>query len=200
MTVKNAGFPQDDEYSLQQGCGGNANLDIFYAHQFVQNETLKAINADLGTVHHYHFAKTPILAGTTTAIVYVGDTAVQTFCVSSSGKFTFTNIGEPLTYATEGSLNLETGELELRMSHYPSELVSVVASYEYDHHIEQQTPNEFDYTDEIVENMQVDGLEDFQSGLMEMFFTSKNPDHRKILLAAISALDDVVFKVVKGAR
>ena len=36
---KPVGFPQDDEYSIMQGTG-SANLDMYYAMQFMQNETL----------------------------------------------------------------------------------------------------------------------------------------------------------------
>ena len=34
----NAGFPGDDANSLQQLASGDANLSIFYSHQFVENE------------------------------------------------------------------------------------------------------------------------------------------------------------------
>jgi hypothetical protein len=197
MTHK-AGFPQDDQCSLQQGCYGDANLDVFYTHQFVQNEKLKSVNSDNGKVHLYFFEHTPIMAGTMTGIVYVGDQAVQTFCVSSSGVFTFTGIGEPFTYAVDGKLKLETGELELTMCHNTSpELVGIVASYEYN----METDNAaFNYTDQMVADMQADNLEVVQAGLMEMFLMSENREHRKFLLTAIAALDDVVFEVVKGDK
>ncbi len=37
----NDGFPVDDECSLHQSCHGEANLDIYYAHQYVQEEKLE---------------------------------------------------------------------------------------------------------------------------------------------------------------
>lgn len=45
MTVNDdpkGGFPADDEVSMQQGCQGTANLDIYYAHQFAQDEEVLA--------------------------------------------------------------------------------------------------------------------------------------------------------------
>ncbi len=36
------GFPSDDEMSLQQGCHGTGDLSMFYAHQFAQDEEVKA--------------------------------------------------------------------------------------------------------------------------------------------------------------
>lgn len=36
------GFPPDDELSMQQGCQGDANLDIYYGHQLAQDEEVLA--------------------------------------------------------------------------------------------------------------------------------------------------------------
>jgi hypothetical protein len=202
MTNK-AGYPDESSIALGQMASGDGDLSSWYCSQFVQNETMKAVNTDNGQVHHYLFEKTPILAGTTTATVYVGDTAVQTFSVSSAGKFTFTSIGEPMTYAVDGNLKLETGELELRMCHNTSpELVTLVASYEY--HMDasykgEKTETEFDLTDMEEELLKLDAcdVELGQGRLLEMFITTRDKKKRRILLKAIKALDDVLFDVLE---
>jgi hypothetical protein len=94
-----SGFPTDDPYSLQQLASGDANLDIFYSHQFVQNETQTGAGGNV--VQKYALQKTPILPGTLVGTVYQGTTAVQTFTVPSSGTtLSFTSIGSPSTTAS----------------------------------------------------------------------------------------------------
>src|SRR5271156_2646784 len=89
----NGGFPGDDANTLMQLADGTANLDIFYTHQFVQNETTTVDSGVSVSSAYAPLEHTPILAGTVTGTIYDGSTAVQTFVVSSTGTFTFTSVG-----------------------------------------------------------------------------------------------------------
>lgn len=135
----NAGYPGDDANTLMQLADGTANLDIFYTHQFVQNETTTTDNGGDVTSTFAPLEHTPILAGTVTGTIYDGSTAVQTFVVSSAGTFTFTDIGNPATKAIAGSLNLNTGELTLTWNGDPGANHAVV-SYEYNMECQQDLP------------------------------------------------------------
>ena len=85
------GFPGDDAISLQQLASGDGNLDIWYSHQFVSQET--ETNAGGGTSLQYQLEKTPILAGTLLGQIYDGSTLIYNFSVAQSGTFTFTPVG-----------------------------------------------------------------------------------------------------------
>jgi len=132
-----SGFPTDDVNSLQQLAWGDANLSVYYSHQFVENETQADAGGDTTSSHVVEH--TPVLAGTVTGTVYDGSTAVQTFVVSESGSFTFTDIGTPTNKATGGSLDLTTGELSLTWNNDPG-ANSVVVSYEYNMECNQDLP------------------------------------------------------------
>jgi len=135
----NGGFPGDDANSLMQTADGTANLDIWYSHQFIQNEVSSTdLGGDALSVFSA-FEHTPVLAGTVTGTVYDGNVAVQTFVVSSSGVFTFNSIGSPATFVTAGSLNLSTGEMTLTWNDPPGEN-HVVVSYEYNMECQQDLP------------------------------------------------------------
>jgi hypothetical protein len=135
----NSGFPGDDANSLMQLADGTANLDVFYSSQFVQNETTSTdAGADTTSVFS-PFEHTPVLAGTVTGTVYDGATAIQTFVISSAGSFTFSDIGSPSPKATGGSLNLNTGELQLTWNGNPGNN-SCVVSYEYNMECNQDLP------------------------------------------------------------
>ena len=133
------GFPGDDQNSLMQTADGTANLDIFYSHQFVQNESTTT-DPGTGSVSTYApLEHTPILAGTVTGTIYAGNTAVQTFVVSAGGSFTLTPIGSPGTYAVAGSLQLNTGELSITWNTVPGNNHAVL-SYEYNMECQQDLP------------------------------------------------------------
>lgn len=126
----NGGFPGDDVNSLQQLASGDANLDIFYTHQFVQNETTSTDDG-LDTLSVFSpLEHTPILPGTITGTVYDGAVAVQTFVVSETGTFTFSTLGAPVNFVTSGTLNVTTGELTLTWNNAPGDN-HVVINYEY---------------------------------------------------------------------
>lgn len=135
----NSGFPGDDETSLQQLASGDGNLEIFYTHQFVQNETSSTDAGGDVTSVYAPLEHTPILAGTMTGTVYDGAVAVQTFVVASDGAFTFTDIGSPTDKATAGSLDLVTGEMTLTWNNAPGDN-HVVVSYEYNMECQQDLP------------------------------------------------------------
>jgi hypothetical protein len=132
-----SGFPTDDANSLQQLASGDANLSVYYSHQFVENETQADAGGDTTSVHTVEH--TPVLAGTMTGTVYDGATAVQTFVVAQNGGFTFSDIGTPAAKATAGSLDLTTGEVELTWNSDPG-ANSVVVSYEYNMECNQDLP------------------------------------------------------------
>lgn len=135
----NSGFPGDDANSLMQTADGTANLDIFYTHQFIQNESTSTdAGADAAAVYT-PLEHTPVLAGTVTGTIYDGSTAVQTFIVSSGGSFTFTDIGAPTVKVTAGSLNNSTGELSFTWNSPPGANRAVL-SYEYNMECQQDLP------------------------------------------------------------
>ncbi len=135
----NAGFPGDDANTLQQLADGTSNLDIWYSHQFIQNETSSTDGGNVTTSVYSPFEHTPVLAGTVTGTVYIGTLAVQTFVVSSAGTFNFTSIGAPAVSASSGSLNLTTGEMTLTWNSAPG-ANHVVTSYEYNMECQQDLP------------------------------------------------------------
>ena len=135
----NGGFPGDDANSLMQKADGTANLDIFYSHQFVQNErTSTDAGADTTSVFS-PLEHTPILAGTVTGTIYKGATAVQTFSVSSGGAFTFTAIGNPTDFVQAGTVNVTSGEITLTWNNAPG-TNNLVLSYEANLECSQDLP------------------------------------------------------------
>lgn len=137
----NSGYPTDDATSLQQLASGDGNLEIFYTHQFVQNEVSSTdVGGDTSSIYA-PLEHTPVLAGTMTGTVYDGSTAIQTFVVAESGTFTFTDIGSPSpkAQASGSSLDLVTGELVLAWTADPG-ANHVVTSYEYNMECNQDLP------------------------------------------------------------
>jgi hypothetical protein len=135
----NSGFPTDDVNSLMQRASGDANLDIYYTSQFVQNETSSTddgvdVNAVYSPLEH-----TPILAGTVTGTIYDGAVAIQTFTISELGVFTFSDIGVIVTKVTAGSVNVTTGEITFTWNLAPGSN-HFVASYEYNMECNQDLP------------------------------------------------------------
>jgi hypothetical protein len=135
-----SGFPADDNTSLQQRASGDANLDIYYSSQFVQNEkTPDTIAVPNSAVNMGNFQHTPILGGTVTGTIYLNGTVSQTFTVASSGAFTFNTVsGTDL--ATSGSLDLNTGGFSLSWNATASGPVYCVVSYEYNMECNQDLP------------------------------------------------------------
>jgi len=138
----NSGFPGDDANSLQQLASGDGNLDIFYSHQFIQNET-SSTDAGGDTLSVFSpLEHTPVLAGTITGTIYDGTTAVYTFTVSESGNSTVVAIGSPAVTITGGNpvtVNLTTGEVTVTWDADPG-ANHVVMSYEYNMECNQDLP------------------------------------------------------------
>jgi hypothetical protein len=137
----NSGFPTDDAYSLMQRASGDANLDVWYTSQFIQNETT---STDTGG--HADFVSiftplehTPILAGTVTGTAYDGSTAVATFTIAQSGTATVTDIGAPTPGVADVTLDNTTGELKITWDSDPGANHAVV-SYEYNMECNQDLP------------------------------------------------------------
>jgi hypothetical protein len=140
--TNNSGYPGDDANSLQQLSSGDANLDIFYTHQFIQNETTSTDAGVSSTAAYAPLEHTPVLAGTVTGTIYVGSTAVTTFTIDQNGTFTPTDLGSGLTGTpvSSGSLNLATGELVINWTGAPAAANHVVISYEYNMECNQDLP------------------------------------------------------------
>jgi len=133
------GFPGDDALSLQQLASGDGNLDIFYSHQFIQNET--QTNAGGGVALAYTVEKTPLLAGTITGTAYDGGVAVGNFVFDETGTYTYTSNGlggvqEP---SIGGAVDLVTGVFSLTWDGDPG-ANSIVANYEYNLECQQDLP------------------------------------------------------------
>lgn len=136
----NSGYPTDDATSLQQLASGDGNLEVYYTHQFVQNETSSTDAGGDVTSVYAPLEHTPILAGTMTGTVYDGSTAIQTFVVAADGTFTFTAIGtEPTAHADSGALDLVTGEMTLTWAADPG-ANHIVVSYEYNMECQADLP------------------------------------------------------------
>lgn len=140
-----SGYPSDDSVSLQQLASGDANLDIYYSHQFIQNETS---STDPGGGSNWvstyaPLEHTPVLAGTVTGTLYSASVAVQTFIVSQSGTFTFTDIGTPTIkgISAGSSIDLVTGEVTIQWNGGGDPTTNyMVVSYEYNMECNQDLP------------------------------------------------------------
>lgn len=135
----NGGYPGDDTNSLMQLASGDGNLDIYYSHQLVENETTSTDDgADTLSVFS-PLEHTPILGGSVTGTIYDGSTAIQNFYINESGDDTITDIGTPSPKVTAISLDLTTGEMTLTWNSAPGEN-HVVMSYEYNMECNQDLP------------------------------------------------------------
>ena len=132
-----SGFPGDDANSLQQLASGDANLSVYYSHQFVENETQTDAGGDTTSV--FVLEHTPVLPGTVTGTVYNGTVATDTFVIDMEGTFTFSTVDHGSPYATGGTLDVTAGEIEITWSGDPG-ANSVVVSYEYNMECNQDLP------------------------------------------------------------
>ena len=118
--ANNDGFPQDDEFSLQQGCNGEGNLEIFYAHQYIQNETLEWEECE--RYDRTKLDKSHILPGSV-VVEYNGE-----LCNDDDHLFIRTKAGKAFAM-----VNHKSGIILCRKG---DDKFGVV-SYEYDHHKHQ---------------------------------------------------------------
>lgn len=144
-----AGFPTDDSLSLQQLASGDANLDVFFTHQFVQNETQS--NAGGGLTLTYTLEKTPILAGTMTGTITDGATDIQTFVIDENWNATISAIGaEPAAHVDAITVDSVTGVVTMTWSQDPG-ANSVTVNYEYNLECQQDLPE----VNMVVENEEI---------------------------------------------
>jgi hypothetical protein len=125
---KTENFPQDDELSIQQGCG-TANLNIFYGSQFYQDEQ----HPHDGSYEQcsYWLIHTPICPGTLTGTLWLpsagGWMPTQNFLATSEGVLILDN-SLNLIKVNHGFLDMLTGELNLEFNTIPG-VHKVVVSY-----------------------------------------------------------------------
>lgn len=126
------GFLLDDCNSLQQWSAGNANLDIFYSCQFIQNETLvhsKGLLSD--KIAYWPLEHTPVLPGTMTGIVKLDGEQIQTFTISGENIVRLSqtsNTNVPCMILAK--LIPNTGEF-IGYWDAPVEKTELIVSYEY---------------------------------------------------------------------
>jgi hypothetical protein len=137
----NAGFPTDDVNSLQQLASGDANLYVYYSHQFVENETSSTDDGADVTSVFAPLEHTPVIGGTLTGTIYDGAVAIQTFTsTAGSTALTLANIGVAAAIrATAGTINVTTGEITLTWNFAPG-ANTVICSYEYNMECNQDLP------------------------------------------------------------
>lgn len=103
--LKKKGFPQDDELSGCCGdfaCNCSANLDVFYAQQFFQNEKLERyVQEDRDERRAYGLARTPICDLTCTGEIYFCGCAIVKFRPQAKG------------YVFEGNFNFLVRGIEV---------------------------------------------------------------------------------------
>jgi hypothetical protein len=128
------GFPQDDEFSIQQGCPCDVNLDMYYTHQFMQNETVRpsAINVMPTNEYEvtYKLEKDKILRGSTVGTIFVGSYGDQTFEVDDCGNMSFKNWNNTTSSAIAGKMDSDNGLIKLIWNGVPLSTFLVVC-YEY---------------------------------------------------------------------
>lgn len=135
------GFPGDDSLSLQQLASGDANLDIWYSHQFVSSETVNNAGSATGVGLQYQLEHTPVLAGTVTGQIFEGANLSYTFVVDQFGAFTLTAVA-PIQTITAGAntvINLVTGVITITWNGVVG-ANHLVVNYEYNLEAQQDLP------------------------------------------------------------
>ncbi len=134
-----SGFPQDDEFSLQQGCANDCTyLDRYFDYQYVQCEeafpsNIKDYASPKRLIFYescFQLKNTPILGGSLTGTILIDNIPVQTFVESSSGGFQFQSEKDSPLFVTQGILIRKIGQLYLTWKSPPPEH-KLVVNYEY---------------------------------------------------------------------
>lgn len=136
------GYPGDDANSLMQLASGDGNLDIYYTHQFIQNETSSTDDGLDATSLYAPLEHTPVLAGTVTGTLFRAAVPVSTFAVSEVGTFTFTTIGGAAIVGTSvgSSINTVTGEVVVQWAGGNPGANHMVINYEYNMECQPDLP------------------------------------------------------------
>jgi hypothetical protein len=131
LPVYDEEFPTDDEYSLQELAGGSAprDLNIFYGHQFVQDE--EVTNDQPGTECHYRLAHKKVVAMSVVGSVWHNGNKVQSFMPLTEETFGFTSYpyDGPKVVSAKMNRNLLALTWDRKIKAGSSK---VVVSYEYD--------------------------------------------------------------------
>lgn len=137
------GFPTNDEHSILAGCCGDfacdctVNLDIYYPHQFVQNE--ETANTKSGNICKYQLERGNLVKNATGATIYYDDVAIYTFCDYFPDGLKFQKLTLTRQYPDrvfpeiiDGSINCSTGLITLTWDkHIPVGKSHLIVSYEY---------------------------------------------------------------------
>ena len=139
----NGGYPGDDANSLMQRASGDANLNIWYSSQYIENEPGQVSPGGAGLVYTYAALEhTPVMAGTITGTIYDGAVAIQTFVINQAGGVTVTDLVAPLAakvLVAGSGINLTTGVVTLTWNGDPGPN-NFVISYEYNMECNQDLP------------------------------------------------------------
>ena len=103
-------YPTDDCLSIMQG-SGDANLDIYYSMQFVQNEEI--VNTKKGMSCVYKFEHTPVVPGTVCGWIHYDHKMIYNFCASVAGLLTFQKIGTEVPEIVSGTLDHKENEINI---------------------------------------------------------------------------------------
>jgi hypothetical protein len=129
-----------EAFGFPEGCcNAPFNLDIFYSHQFVANETTDHVIGDFNETVHI-LQKQPVLKGTLVGTVYRGTSPIQTFCADYEGNLKFTDVGRPVIKVVRGGLSPEQGRISLLWNTEPGSC-HLVVSYEYNIQTDYQPKN-----------------------------------------------------------
>lgn len=142
--TNSSGYPGDDANSLQQLASGDANLDVYYSHQLVNQETTSTDNgADLVS-RFSPLEHTPVIPGSVSGTVYLDGTAQQTFTVSEAGVFSFNTIDPTasiLAQTSGSSIDYTTGEIVIDWSAAAAGSDNyLIVNYEYNMECNQDLP------------------------------------------------------------
>ncbi len=137
------GFPQDDEYTKQAGCCGDfpcdctANLNLWYPHQYVQNE--ENANVKSGIVCKYALDKSPLVKRCATGTIYYNQVPLYIFVdMGEEAGLKFSEQTESKSWneifpkVTSGSIDYDSGVITLTWSaNIPAGRSCLITSYEY---------------------------------------------------------------------
>ena len=127
----NFGFPPDDEFTLHQRSSGTANLDMFYAHNFMQGEIvfpIKSFDDPDGKIVSFESFdhKAMYITGT----IYYDDVAVQEFVINDSEEAEFKTMSDDL--ALDGFQYTGLNELMfLFKANIDVDKLKIVCDYEF---------------------------------------------------------------------
>ena len=181
-------FPNFDSYPGQTD-SFNANLDIFFAHQFVSEETPQILSKKVWNKQLYitwSIEHTPILPGTITGLVQLEDEVIQTFVIDESGIANVVDTNKRgHIFVKNMSVNVTNGELETiwNSDHINDVFPHISLSYEYNLHVDTHV--------ETKTFKKVKDLKSSETLLVEVYKELRNYD----TLAAMHLLEDAILQL-----